>query len=161
VNLKLSTVTKYARGTAPFAGIPIAGVGTIVLLRRHLQAAIEIDPVRIVYNQDSKIVTPGAPPFKTVFDFRVPHPLGFGSSKGAGLELTSSDQSMKGRRKHAPFTKGMKSAPPENSEANQKLCHPPEHLHHNVKLTCENGMIRRCSDMGKNQRRGHPPQSGL
>ena len=57
MNLKLANVVKYAQGSAPFAGIPIAGVGTIVLLRRHLQAALEIHPVRIIFNQDTKIVT--------------------------------------------------------------------------------------------------------
>jgi hypothetical protein len=57
VNLKIANVVKYAQGNAPFAGIPIAGVGTIVLLRRHLRAALEIRPVRIIYNQDSKIIT--------------------------------------------------------------------------------------------------------
>jgi hypothetical protein len=48
---------KYARGSAPFAGIPIAGVGTIVLLRRHLRAALDIQPSRIIYNLDTKTVT--------------------------------------------------------------------------------------------------------
>ena len=57
MNLKIANVVKYAQGSAPFAGIPIEGVGTIVLLRRHLRAALEIQPVRIIYNQDSKIVT--------------------------------------------------------------------------------------------------------
>lgn len=57
MNLKIANVVRYAQGCAPFAGIPIAGVGTIVLLRRHLRAALEIQPVRIVYNQDTKIVT--------------------------------------------------------------------------------------------------------
>src|ERR1039457_1720168 len=32
----------------------------------------------------------------------------------------------------------------------------PKHLYHCVMLTCENGMTRWCSDMGKNQRAGHP-----
>jgi hypothetical protein len=57
VNLKLTTVMKYAQGTAPIVGIPIAGVGTIVLLRRHLRAALDIQPVRIIYNHDTKIIT--------------------------------------------------------------------------------------------------------
>jgi hypothetical protein len=57
VNLRIASVVKYGQGSAPLAGIPIAGVGTIVLLRRHLRAALEIQPVRIIYNQDSKIVT--------------------------------------------------------------------------------------------------------
>ncbi len=57
MNLKITNVVKYAQGTAPFAGIPIAGVGTIVLLRRHLRAALEIQPVRIIYNQDTKTIT--------------------------------------------------------------------------------------------------------
>jgi hypothetical protein len=57
VNLKIANVAKYAQGSAPFAGIPIAGIGTIVLLRRHLRAALEIRPVRIIYNQDTKVIT--------------------------------------------------------------------------------------------------------
>jgi hypothetical protein len=57
VNLKIAKVVKYAQGTAPFAGIPIEGVGTIVMLRRHLRAALEIQPNRIIYNADLKIVT--------------------------------------------------------------------------------------------------------
>jgi hypothetical protein len=57
VNLKLANIVKYAQGTAPIVGIPIAGVGTIVLLRRHLRAALEIQPVRIIYNQDTKVIT--------------------------------------------------------------------------------------------------------
>lgn len=57
MNLKIANIAKYARGTAPFAGIPIAGVGTIVFLRRHLQAALEIQPNRIIYNADTKVIT--------------------------------------------------------------------------------------------------------
>jgi hypothetical protein len=57
MNLKITNVVKYAQGTAPIAGIPIAGVGTIVLLRQHLRAALDIKPVRIIYNQDSKVIT--------------------------------------------------------------------------------------------------------
>lgn len=57
MNLKIANIAKYARGIAPFAGIPIAGVGTIVLLRRHLRAALDIQPVRIIYNHDTKVVT--------------------------------------------------------------------------------------------------------
>lgn len=57
MNLRIATVVKYAKGISPLAGIPIAGVGTIVLLRRHLRAALQIQPVRIIYNRDSKIIT--------------------------------------------------------------------------------------------------------
>jgi hypothetical protein len=57
VNLRIASVVKYGQGSAPFAGIPIAGVGTIVLLRRHLQAALDIQPSRIIYNLDTKTVT--------------------------------------------------------------------------------------------------------
>jgi hypothetical protein len=57
VNLKLANVVKYAQGSAPFAGIPLEGIGTIVLLRRHLRAALDIQPVRIIYNLDTKTLT--------------------------------------------------------------------------------------------------------
>ena len=57
MNLKLANIVKYAQGSAPFAGIPLAGVGTIVFLRRHLWAALNIQPIRIIYNHDTKIVT--------------------------------------------------------------------------------------------------------
>jgi hypothetical protein len=57
VNLKLASITKYAQGSAPIAGIPIADVGTIVLLRRHLRAALDIQPTRIIYNLDTKTLT--------------------------------------------------------------------------------------------------------
>ncbi|HEV2523338.1 MAG TPA: hypothetical protein VGT24_13240 [Candidatus Acidoferrales bacterium] len=57
MNLKLARIMKYAQGSAPFAGIPIEGVGTIVLLRHHLRAALDIQPARIVYNQDTKVLT--------------------------------------------------------------------------------------------------------
>jgi len=57
VNLKLATFKRYAHGTSPFVGIPLDGVGTIVFLRRHLQAALEIQPNRIIYNSDTKTVT--------------------------------------------------------------------------------------------------------
>lgn len=57
MNLKRSTVERYARGSAPFAAIPLPGVGVIVFLRGHLQAALATEPSRIVYNQDTKTVT--------------------------------------------------------------------------------------------------------
>jgi hypothetical protein len=57
VNLKVANVVKYAQGTAPLVGIPIVGMGTFVLLRRHLRAALEIRPVRIIYNLDTKTLT--------------------------------------------------------------------------------------------------------
>ena len=47
MNLKIANVVKYAQGSAPFAGIPMAGVGTIVLRRGHLKAALEIQRERI------------------------------------------------------------------------------------------------------------------
>ena len=57
MNLKRATFERYARGTSPFVGVPVDGVGTIVFLRRHLQAALETHPNRIIYNQDTKTVT--------------------------------------------------------------------------------------------------------
>jgi hypothetical protein len=57
VNLKRSTVERYARGSAPFAAIPLPGIGVIVFRRAHLQAALATEPNRIVYNADTKTVT--------------------------------------------------------------------------------------------------------
>ena len=57
MNLKLQTVTKYAQGKAPLVGIPLEGVGTIVVMRTHLQAALGTEPSRIIYNLDTKILT--------------------------------------------------------------------------------------------------------
>jgi hypothetical protein len=57
VNLKIENVVRCARGSALFVGIPIEGIGTIVLLRRHLRAALEIQPVPITYNRDTKVVS--------------------------------------------------------------------------------------------------------
>src|SRR5260370_11952286 len=57
MNLKRATVERYAQGTAPFAGIPIAGVGTVVFRRDHLKAALDINPSRIIYNADTKTIT--------------------------------------------------------------------------------------------------------
>jgi hypothetical protein len=57
VNLKLSSVTRYATGSAPFVGIPILGVGVLVFRRDHLKAAISTTPTRIVYNSDTKTLT--------------------------------------------------------------------------------------------------------
>src|SRR5260221_1366150 len=57
MNLKRATIERYAQGTAPFAGIPIAGVGTIVFRRDHLKAALDINPSRIIYNADTKTIT--------------------------------------------------------------------------------------------------------
>ena len=67
MNLKIANVLKYAQGTAPIAGIPIAGVGTIVLLRRHLRAALDIQPSRIIYNLDTK-TKPDPDLFKINYD---------------------------------------------------------------------------------------------
>ena len=55
--LKRSTVERYARGSAPFAAIPLPGVGVIVFRRGHLQAALATEPSRIMYNADTKTVT--------------------------------------------------------------------------------------------------------
>jgi hypothetical protein len=57
VNLKLSSITRYAIGSAPFVGIPILGVGVLVFRRDHLKAAISTGPTRIVYNSDTKTLT--------------------------------------------------------------------------------------------------------
>lgn len=56
MNLKPATIQRYAQGSSPFAGIPVNGV-TVVLLRRHLQAALETNPNRIIYNADTKTIT--------------------------------------------------------------------------------------------------------
>jgi hypothetical protein len=61
VNLKLQTVTKYANGKAPLVGIPIEGAGCVVVMRKHLQAALSIDPTRIIYNFDTHTLTLRAP----------------------------------------------------------------------------------------------------
>lgn len=57
MNLKRSTVELYARGSAPFAAIPLPGIGVIVFRRGHLQAALATEPSRIIYNADTKTVT--------------------------------------------------------------------------------------------------------
>jgi hypothetical protein len=57
VNLKRSTVELYARGSAPFAAIPLSGIGVLVFRRGHLQAAMATEPSRIIYNADTKTVT--------------------------------------------------------------------------------------------------------
>ncbi len=57
MNLKLSKVELYARGSAPLASIPLLGIGVIVFRRRHLQAALSTEPSRIIYNADTKTVT--------------------------------------------------------------------------------------------------------
>jgi hypothetical protein len=57
VNLKITKVELYARGSAPFAAIPLPGIGVIVFRRGHLQAALATEPNRIIYNADNKTVT--------------------------------------------------------------------------------------------------------
>ena len=57
MNLKRTTVELYARGSAPFAAIPLPGIGAIVFRRGHLQAALATEPNRIIYNADTKTVT--------------------------------------------------------------------------------------------------------
>jgi hypothetical protein len=57
VNLKISKVERYARGSAPFVAIPLPGIGVVVFRRGHLQAALATQPNRIVYNADTKAVT--------------------------------------------------------------------------------------------------------
>ncbi len=57
MNLKRSTVERYARGSAPFAAIPLPGIGAIVFRRGHLQAALATEPNRIIYNSDTKTIT--------------------------------------------------------------------------------------------------------
>jgi len=54
--LKAKVVARYANGKAPFVGIPIVGPHyrvTAVFRRSHLQAAMEIQPTRIIYNADT------------------------------------------------------------------------------------------------------------
>jgi hypothetical protein len=57
VNLKLSSVTRYATGSSPLVGVPIADHGVLVFRRKHLKAALEINPTRIIYNADTQILT--------------------------------------------------------------------------------------------------------
>ena len=57
MNLKLSSVTRYATGSSPLVGVPIADHGVLVFRRKHLKAALEINPTRIIYNADTQILT--------------------------------------------------------------------------------------------------------
>jgi hypothetical protein len=57
VNLKLSSVTRYATGSSPLVGVPIADHGVLVFRRDHLKAALGIEPTRIIYNSDTQILT--------------------------------------------------------------------------------------------------------
>jgi hypothetical protein len=57
LNLRIANVKKYAKGAAPFIGIPIAGIGVLVFRRDHLRAALATEPSRIIYNADTKVVT--------------------------------------------------------------------------------------------------------
>ena len=57
MNLKRSTIELYARGSAPFAAIPLLGIGVLVFKRVHLQAALAIEPSRIIYNSDTQTLT--------------------------------------------------------------------------------------------------------